>query len=76
MSTVAGHFERLIETGVNIDLKPGLPPAKKVAEIRRALTAAGVSPLPQVKELLGDDYSFFEIRIVQIFLRQQRRRPG
>ena len=76
MSTVAGHFERLIETGVNIDLKPMLPPAKKVAEIRRALTAAGVSPLPQVKELLGDDYSYFEIKIVQVFLRQQRRRPG
>ena len=75
MSTIAGHFERLIESGVDIDLKPMLPPAQKVAEIRRALTAAGVSPLSQVKELLGDDYSYFEIRIVQIFLRQQRRRP-
>ena len=76
MSTIAGHFERLIESGVDIDLRPMLPPAEKVAEIRRALTAAGVSPLSQVKELLGDDYSYFEIRIVQIFLRQQRRRPG
>ena len=76
MSTIAGHFERLIESGVDIDLRPMLPPAEKVAEIRRALTAAGVSPLSQVKELLGDDYSYFEIRIVQIFLRQQRRRSG
>ena len=76
MSTIAGHFERLIESGVDIDLRPMLPPAQKVAEIRRALTAAGVSPLSQVKELLGDDYSYFEIRIVQIFLRQQRRRSG
>ena len=76
MSTIASHFERLIEAGMDIDLRPMLPPAEKVAEIRRALTAAGVSPLSQVKELLGDDYSYFEIRIVQVFLRQQRRRSG
>ena len=76
MSTIASHFERLIEAGMDIDLRPMLPPAEKVAEIRRALTPAGISPLSQVKELLGDDYSYFEIKIVQVFLRQQRRRSG
>ncbi len=76
MSTIAGHLERLIEGGMDIDLRPMLPPAERVEEIKKAFRAAGGSPLSQVKELLGDDYSYYEIRIVEIFLRQQRKRPG
>ena len=76
MSTIAGHLDRLIEDGMDIDLRPMLPPAERVEEIRRAFRAAGGSPLPQVKEMLDDDYSYYEIGIVGAFLRQQRRRPG
>ena len=76
MSTIAGHFERLIEAGMDIDLRPMLPPAEKVEEIRRAFKATSGSPFPQVKELLGDDYSYYEIRIVWIFLRRQGELPG
>ena len=76
MSTIAAHFERLIEAGLDIDLRPMLPPAEKVEEIRRAFEKTGGTLLSTVKGVLGDDYSYFEIRIVQIFLRQQRRRSG
>ncbi|MDE0312400.1 MAG: DNA helicase RecQ [Caldilineaceae bacterium] len=76
MSTIAGHLERLIEVGMDIDLRPMLPPAERIEEIKKAFRAAGGSPLSQVKKLLGDDCSYYEIRIVEIFLRQQRKRPG
>lgn len=61
---------------MDIDLRAMLPPVERVEEIRRAFRAAGGSPLPQVKELLDDDYSYYEIMIVGAFLRQQKRRPG
>ena len=76
MSTIAGHFERLIEAGLDIDLRPMLPPAEKVEEIRRAFEKTGGTLLSTVKGVLGDDYSYYEITIVWVFLRQQRRLPS
>ena len=76
MSTIAGHFERLIEAGLDIDLTPMLPPAEKVEEIRRAFEKTGGTLLSTVKGVLGDDYSYYDITIVWVFLRQQRRLPS
>ena len=38
---VVYHLQRLIEAGVDIDLRPGLPPAERVEEIRRAIRRDG-----------------------------------
>ena len=70
-STVVDHLERLIEDGMDIDLRPMLPPAEKVGEIKKAFEEMGGKLLKPIKELLGDDYSYDEIKMVRIFLRQQ-----
>jgi len=74
-STIAFHLERLIEEGMDIDLRPMLPPMEKVEEIKRAVEEIGGNLLPPVKELLGDEYSYYEIKIVWVFLRQQGELP-
>ena len=70
-STVINHLERLIEDGMDIDLRPMLPPTEKVGEIKRAIGEMGGEPLKPIQELLGDEYSYDEIKMVRIYLRQQ-----
>ncbi|MXX24908.1 MAG: DUF262 domain-containing protein [Caldilineaceae bacterium SB0668_bin_21] len=75
-STIAFHLEHLIEEGMDIDLRPMLPPMEKVEEIKKAFEEMGGNLLPPVKELLGDEYSYYEIKIVWVFLRQQGELPS
>ncbi|MDE0077041.1 MAG: DNA helicase RecQ [Caldilineaceae bacterium] len=74
-STIVGHLERLIEAGLDIDFRPILPPPERVEAIRRAFDEKGGSLLSPVKELLGDEYSYDEIRQVWIYLRRQGELP-
>ena len=52
-----------------------LPPAERVEEIRRAIEETGGTFLAPVKKLLGDEYSYYEIKRVWVFLRQQGELP-
>ena len=72
---VVYHLQRLIEAGVDIDLKPGLPPAERVEEIRRAIRETGGSSLSPVIKLLGSKYHYYKIKMVWIFLQQQGELP-
>ena len=75
MSTIAGHLERLMEEGLKIDLRPLLPPPEKVEAIRRAFEETGGTLLSSVKGLLGEEYSYYEIKLVSIYLRRQGELP-
>ena len=75
MSTIAGHLERLMEAGLEIDLRPLLPPPEKVEAIRRAFEETGGTLLSPVKGLLGDAYGYDEIKLVLMFLRRQGELP-
>jgi ATP-dependent DNA helicase RecQ len=63
VSTIQVHLTRFVTTG---QLKVGeLVPANKIEPIRRAfIDLDGESGIGKVKELLGDDYSYGEIRAV------------
>ena len=74
-SRIVYHLQRLIEAGLDVDLRPGLPPAKRVEEIRRAIRETGGTSLSPVKKLLGDAYPYYEIKMVWLFLRQQGELP-
>ena len=74
-ATIAAHLERLMEAGMDIDLRPMLPAAERVEAIRRALEETGGTSLAPVKKLLGDEYSYYEIKMVWVFLRQQGELP-
>ncbi len=64
--TVMAHIERIVQAGTTVDLTPMLPPTARRERIEAALAAAGGDRLAPVKELLGDDYSYDEIRLVRL----------
>ena len=64
--TVLAHLERIVSAGESVDLGPLLPASERVERINTALRAAGDERLAPVKELLGDDYSYEEIRLVRL----------
>ena len=64
--TVLAHLERIVKSGETVDITPSLPSPERVEQIRTALQQADDERLAQVKELLGDDYSYDEIRLVRI----------
>ena len=75
-STIASHIERLIQSGERLDLGPLMPPQERFDAIRAAFVESGGTFLSPVKEILGDDYSYDEIRLVWLFLDQQKERPN
>ena len=64
--TVLAHLERIVSTGETVDLSRLLPAPERVAHIKAALREAGDERLAPVKELLGDDFTYEEIRLVRI----------
>ena len=74
-TTIVGHLDRLIDEGWEIDLRSQLPPPERYAEIRRAFRESGGMLMAPVKKLLGDAYGYDEIKMVWVFLKQQRGLP-
>ena len=70
-STIAGHLNRLVRAGEKLDLGPLLPHQERFDLIRAALVETGGEYLSPAKEVLGDEYSYDEIRIVWLYLGQQ-----
>ena len=75
-STIAGHIERLIQAGEQLDLSSYLPPQERYDAIRAAFVETGGTLLSSVKAILGDDYSYDEIQIVGLYLDQQEKGTG
>lgn len=71
-STIAGHLERLVRAGEKLDFGPLLPPQERFDEIREALAQTGGEYLSPAKDVLGDEYSYDEIRIVWLYLGQMK----
>jgi len=69
-STVISHIVALIEEGKEIDTT-ALISADRYDVIAAALHAVGDDLLKPVKEYLGDDYSYEEIRLVRAIRRQK-----
>ncbi|MXY45975.1 MAG: hypothetical protein F4Y44_03110 [Chloroflexi bacterium] len=72
LSTIFAHIEMLVQTGENLDLRAHLPPPGRAMRIQEAFHRVGDNRLAPVKELLGDDYSYDEIRLIRAFMRQQK----
>ena len=66
MGTVFAHIQRMVEAGETVVLDALLPPPDRAARILEAIGQAGADRLRPVKELLGDDYSYDEIRVVKL----------
>ena len=69
--TILNHLTELIEDGeaINVD---GLVQPEHYAVIADALQQVGGDKLKPVKEFLGDEYTYDEIRLVRALIRQSR----
>jgi ATP-dependent DNA helicase RecQ len=69
--TVVGHLTELIESGETIDIDRLVAPERQRV-IFDALQQVGDELLKPVKEFLGEEYSYEEIRLVRAVMRQAR----
>ena len=69
--TIIGHLERLVQAGEALDFKHVMPPPERLRRIEAAFDRSGDLKVVPVKELLGDDFSYEEIRTVRIGLGQR-----
>jgi ATP-dependent DNA helicase RecQ len=74
-STVEGHIAEAIEAGESIDLDQLVPPERQRV-ITSALARLGTdTKLAPVRELLGEEYGYGEIRFVLATLRRGATQP-
>ena len=66
--TIMQHIERLAGAGEGLELRHLLPAPERVEVIAAAIKIAESDRLAPVKELLGDDYTYDEIRLVRCAL--------
>jgi len=64
LNTIYGHIEKLILAGENIHIEK-LVKKEKIEMISSAVLEMGGETLKPIKERLGDNYSYGEIRIVR-----------
>ena len=69
-STIASHLAELIEAGEQIDVDRLLSP-ERYQTIVAAIEQVEENALKPVKELLGENYSYEDIRIARAILRQR-----
>ena len=76
--TIVSHLEFLATDGEQLDLDRHLPPPEHAEKIIAAFRELGslYTALKPVKEMVGEDCSYEEIRLVRIFLRQQTPLPA
>lgn len=70
-TTIEGHLAELIEAGELIDMERLIQP-QRYQVIEAILRQMGSDVLKPVKEALGDDYSYGEIRIVRAIMRREQ----
>ena len=72
VDTIINHLAQLVTAGEEIDIEYLMPVPERFEQIRAAFQHSGdLTLLAPVKELLGEEYSYEEIRLVRIHLRQQ-----
>lgn len=72
--TIVTHLEKMLAKGEKLDLnylKLFLPP-DRFAKIKTAFKETGGAKLSPVKEILGSDFSYEEIRLTRLFLRPEQ----
>ena len=69
-NTISEHLIKLIECGYEVNIDRIVPPAKATA-IELAINTVGAERLTPIKEHLGDDYNYEEIKLVRARLRSQ-----
>ena len=75
MGTVIGHIERVADKGTALDLEHTVPGVERLGQIEEAFKSCGSAFLRPVWEFLGDGFTYAELRLARVYLRQQGRMP-
>ena len=70
-TTIRSHLERFIQEGGQVDLGHLMPPEDRRTKIAAAFKEMGEARLTPVREFLGDDYTWDELAVVRMDMRQQ-----
>ena len=76
IGTILGHLEQLAAAGNKLDLGHLMPPPDRLAKIRAALQLSDDGQLSPIRELLGQDFSYAELRLVRLGWRQEKGMQG
>ena len=67
-STIVQHLEQLVQTGESLDIEHLKPEFKRFQKIKHAFLQTHSNALTPVRALLGEEYSYDELRLVRLFL--------
>ena len=71
LNTIIGHVEALADAGDKPKVDHIMPAPDRTAEIRSAFRDAGTFKLSPVRDLLGEGYSYKELRLVRLDLKRR-----
>jgi ATP-dependent DNA helicase RecQ len=67
--TITSHIEKLAVAGEEIDIEHLRPPVKKMEKIKLAFQKSGGTALSSVREILGEEFSYDDLRLARLFLK-------
>jgi uncharacterized protein YpbB len=67
--TIAAHIEKLVSRGEKIDIDYLRPPVEKFEKIKAAFQQCGGTALSPVLEMLGEPFSYAELKIARLFIK-------
>ncbi|MBI3573394.1 MAG: RecQ family ATP-dependent DNA helicase [Candidatus Kerfeldbacteria bacterium] len=76
LSTITSHIERLQQSGLNPRVEHLQFDSQRLEKIRRAFQQSGQWNLTPVRNILGEQFSFDELRIARIFIRAEQPATG
>ena len=71
-TTIVGHIERIVASGVFVDVTHLAPTGSRLVEIKEAFQESGNTLLAPVKDRLGDGIDYEELRLARLYLNQQK----
>ena len=72
LSTIVNHVERLVASGEQIEFDHLMPSPDRFLKIQAAFQTSGTEYLTPIIKLLGADYSYEELKLVRLYLRQNQ----
>ena len=69
-TTIRSHLERLVQEGGQVELNHLMPSEERRIKIESAFKEIGEARLTPVRDMLGEDYSWEELAVVRLALRQ------
>ena len=67
--TIAAHIEKLVSSGEKIDIDYLRPPSERFETIKAAFQKSGGTALSPVLEMLGEPFSYAELKIARLFIK-------